>query len=155
MPFSPSSAPSSGPSARVGRDQHAGEPGQRARERERGQHDALARHAQQRGRARVLADRAHHRAGAGHGQRALDRDAGDEPDRQHLEAAHGHRDPAAESERSRPAEGVWQRVGLLRERQPGQLADQQPGGQAARCPADHVGRAAPAGRARNGRTAST
>ena len=78
MPFRPSSAPSSGPSAASGAISTPGQARERAGERERRQHDALARHAEQRGGARVLADRAHHRAGAGDGQRALDRDAHDE-----------------------------------------------------------------------------
>ena len=50
-------------------------PGQRAREQERDQHDALGRDAEQRGGARVVGDRAHHGARAGHRQHPLDQHA--------------------------------------------------------------------------------
>ena len=59
IPFSPSSDAVFEADRRLGRDQQPGEPGQRAGEQERDDHHALGRHAEQRGRARVLADRAH------------------------------------------------------------------------------------------------
>ena len=154
-PFRPSSTPSAGPSARVGRDQHPRQAGQRAGEGEREQDHALGRDAQQRGGARVLAHGPHDRSRAGHGERALHRDARRQPDREHDQRATLDEHAVPEPQGAGRAERVGDGVRLLGEGQAGELADQQRGGERARGPADHVAGTPTRARARNGRIAAT